>query len=242
MQPQHFSCAIVPLVAQTTLATQEQGFRPFSRECTVEDGSNTVLAGGGQLQQVGGKVVGMNPTDRRARDSTDQSVGRRWLDLSDDELLAQCAVDTYRARGPGGQKRNKTSSAVRLRHQPTGLIVTAAESRSQHENRARALRRLRLAIALHIRGLTDNSGEVPECFFRALQRDAGLRVNRRHPDYYRTVQHVLDVFAACEARLSDTAGMLGISTGHLVRFLSNDPKVWEEANRMRASFGRQPLR
>src|SRR5262249_55869282 len=75
----------------------------------------------------------------------------RWTDLSDPQLLEQCAVDTYRASGPGGQKRNKTRSAVRLRHPPSGLMVMAEESRSQHENRARALRRLRQAIYLKIR-------------------------------------------------------------------------------------------
>src|SRR5438309_8314779 len=68
-----------------------------------------------------------------------------WTGLTDAQLLHQCAVDTYRASGPGGQKRNKTSSAVRLRHLPSGLIVIAEESRSQHENRARALKRLRQA-------------------------------------------------------------------------------------------------
>src|SRR5207249_10232530 len=74
-----------------------------------------------------------------------------WTILSDAQLLAQCEVDTYRASGPGGQKRNKTSSAVRLRHIPSGLIVIAEESRSQHENRQRALRRLRQAIFLKVR-------------------------------------------------------------------------------------------
>src|SRR6476659_8915276 len=74
-----------------------------------------------------------------------------WTALSDDQLLAQCEVDTYRASGPGGQKRNKTSSAVRLRHPPTGLLVIAEESRSQHENKARALRRLRRALYLKLR-------------------------------------------------------------------------------------------
>src|SRR5262245_65614037 len=74
-----------------------------------------------------------------------------WTGLTDAQLLAQCEVDTYRASGPGGQKRNKTSSAVRLRHPASGLIVIAEESRSQHENRERALRRLRRALYLKLR-------------------------------------------------------------------------------------------
>ena len=44
-----------------------------------------------------------------------------YLQLSDSEILKQCQMDTYRASGPGGQHRNKTESAVRLRHGPTGL-------------------------------------------------------------------------------------------------------------------------
>src|SRR5256885_11179660 len=74
-----------------------------------------------------------------------------WAALTDAQLLAQCEVDTYRASGPGGQKRNKTSSAVRLRHPPSGLLVIAEESRSQHENKAKALRRLRPALYLDLR-------------------------------------------------------------------------------------------
>src|SRR5262249_40367808 len=75
----------------------------------------------------------------------------QWTNLTDAQLLAQCEVDTYRASGPGGQKRNKTSSAVRLRHPPSGLLVIAEESRSQHENKAKALRRLRQAFFLKLR-------------------------------------------------------------------------------------------
>ncbi len=56
-------------------------------------------------------------------------------------------VTVYRASGPGGQHRNKTESAVRIKHLPTGIIVTAAESRSQHENREKALVRLRERLA-----------------------------------------------------------------------------------------------
>src|SRR3954452_12607238 len=74
-----------------------------------------------------------------------------WTALTDDQLLRQCEVDTYRASGPGGQKRNKTSSAVRLRHPPSGLIVIAEETRSKHENRPRALRHLRRSLYLELR-------------------------------------------------------------------------------------------
>src|SRR6187200_1235161 len=88
----------------------------------------------------------------RGRLSVGQSKSRRtWTPLTDPQLLSQCEVDTYRASGPGGQKRNKTSSAVRLRHGPTGLIVIAEESRSQHENKAKALKRLRQALFLKLR-------------------------------------------------------------------------------------------
>ncbi len=51
-------------------------------------------------------------------------------------------VSLYRASGAGGQKRNKTESAVRILHLPTGIIVTASESRSQLVNRQTALERL----------------------------------------------------------------------------------------------------
>jgi protein subunit release factor A len=51
-------------------------------------------------------------------------------------------VETCRASGPGGQHRNVTESAVRLWHRPSGVRVSAAESRSQHQNRERAFARL----------------------------------------------------------------------------------------------------
>jgi len=74
-----------------------------------------------------------------------------FLAQPDEKLLAECAVETYRSSGPGGQHRNKRDSAVRLTHRPTGVVVTATERRSQHENRHRALARLRRAIAFRVR-------------------------------------------------------------------------------------------
>ncbi len=55
-------------------------------------------------------------------------------------------IEYYRASGPGGQHRNTTDSAVRIRHLPTGIVAQACESRSQSRNRERAMERLAAAL------------------------------------------------------------------------------------------------
>ena len=81
------------------------------------------------------------PSDR-------EPIDREPIDIpeSDDALLAQCDVQTFRAGGPGGQHQNMTDSAVRLVHRPTGVTVTSRAQRSQYLNKTDALRRLRLKL------------------------------------------------------------------------------------------------
>ncbi len=59
-----------------------------------------------------------------------------------DKLKKDCEITTFRSSGPGGQHRNVTDSAVRLKHLPTGIIVVGQTHRSQHRNLQDTLERL----------------------------------------------------------------------------------------------------
>ena len=69
------------------------------------------------------------------------------LPESDEDLLRECEVETFRSSGPGGQHVNKTESAVRLTHVPSGVVVTSRQERSQHRNKTLCLQRLRKKVA-----------------------------------------------------------------------------------------------
>ena len=65
---------------------------------------------------------------------------------TDEELLAECEIETFRSSGPGGQNVNRRETAVRLRHRPTGLVVVCQQERSQLRNRRIALALLRARL------------------------------------------------------------------------------------------------
>ena len=73
-------------------------------------------------------------------------TGMIKLPESDEDLLRECEIETFRSSGPGGQHVNKTESAVRLRHLASGVVVTSQEERSQHRNKAICLVKLRRKI------------------------------------------------------------------------------------------------
>ncbi len=70
-----------------------------------------------------------------------------WHLLDDDALLAQCEVQAHRASGPGGQHRNKSETAIRLVHGPSGVTAEGKDERSRTQNLRIALERLREKLA-----------------------------------------------------------------------------------------------
>jgi hypothetical protein len=165
------------------------------------------------------------------------------LAASDAELLAQCETDRFRASGPGGQKRNKTESAVRLRHRPTGVSATATESRSQHENRARALRRLREALALELRAPVALDGYAPPAPLSALLAAGRASPRqRREASYLLAAAALLDLLDAVDYAVADAARLCGATTGALSKLITADEHLLRQVNEQRARRGLRPLR
>lgn len=163
--------------------------------------------------------------------------------LPEQDLLAQCDWYASRASGPGGQKRNKTHSAIQLTHRPTGITVHANESRLQGENRTLAMQRLRLALATQVREAVDPETFTPPAEL-ATQRDARgkVAVNPGNPRYLPIIAAILDLLQFYRGQVAPAASRLGLTTTNCINVLHADPKVWTATQTMRARFGLSMLK
>ncbi|MDB5047226.1 MAG: rf-2 [Fibrobacteres bacterium] len=102
------------------------------------------------------------------------------LPETDEDLLDECEVETFRSSGKGGQHVNKTESAVRLRHLPTGLVVSCQEERSQFVNKQIALKKLREKVAkLNERPAQRKTTKVPRSAKRTNKKAKSLHSKKK---------------------------------------------------------------
>ena len=102
----------------------------------------------------------------------------RFASQTPDEIARDCDVSVFRATGPGGQGVNTTDSAVRMKHVPTGIVVTARDSRSQYRNRLACLEKLRLVFARKARPPKDAGPPSPQRETAPGQANAVRKENR----------------------------------------------------------------
>ena len=138
------------------------------------------------------------------------------LAAGDDVLLRDCEFIMQKGTGNGGQKINKTSSAVRLRHRPTGITVSANEERSQSRNRHIALRKLRYEIALRVHA------DIIDDAFSVLPAPSPSN----HARLILWTAALFDRLSATKYDLAETAALCDVSASQLERAMRKYPQIW----------------
>ena len=134
------------------------------------------------------------------------------LALDDAALSRIVKLEFSRGSGNGGQKRNKTSTAVRVVLEEYGVAASDCSERSQHRNRAAALKKLRMALALQER--------------REPLPPPRVKCALESPEYPLFAARLLDVVEAAGGDYRAAAARWGVSPSSLLKTLERDPALW----------------
>jgi len=162
--------------------------------------------------------------------------------VDDDDLIRQCRMVRGRSSGPGGQHRNKVSTAVTYTHTPTGIAASASESRQPERNRKAALHRLRVRLALAHRVSVPLPGYEVSPRMQCRIRNRRLALNAEHHDAPAILAEILDVLTTVNDDLDDAAVLLDLSKTQIIRLLAKFPEALTDLNARRTARGQHPLK
>ena len=151
-------------------------------------------------------------------------------------LLSDCEVSFRRGSGPGGQHRNKTESAVLIRHTPSGVLGQASERRSQAENLAQATKRLRVNLALEVR-CPELGESAPTALWNQRCQHSRILINPEHADFPALLAEALDVLILKHAELPPAAAQLCCTASQLRKLVRLEPRAWDCFNAWRRQRG-----
>ena len=150
------------------------------------------------------RLVRISPFDNQGRRQTSFAAVQVWPLLEDVDVEideSDIRMEVFRASGAGGQHINKTSSAVRLIHEPTGLVASSQEERSQLQNRERAMGRLTAMIAA--KAEEDRQAELDAIAGKQAQVGWGSQIRSYVLQPYQMVKDL-----RTEIETSDVSGVL----------------------------------
>lgn len=173
----------------------QQGYKTEILEMSEGEGAGiksvTMLIEGpyayGYLKAESGvhRLVRISPFDSNARRHTSFASVFAWAEVDDDIKIevnpADLKVETFRSSGAGGQHVNKTDSAVRMYHLPTGIVVSCQSQRSQIQNRDKALKMLKAALYEREVEIRNKEKEAIESTKKANEWGSQIRSYVMHP-------------------------------------------------------------